>query len=215
MNKVSIEDDTNNKVSEHGQVMVSQSGDPNNKSKPTFKKYCSYCHKNNHGVSNCYQKQGDEEYQRYKNQRSRTPQQSFVQYFRSKPSNSQENRNENKNYYSSKDIEYRYKNILDLIKTTTPTTMTDTEITTDTEATVEIIHKILIVLVLDKDITIDLKAQTHLDPDMTIIIKEELHPDLHIDHLAEKTPILDIILDQDIDLVLNHRKLLQTIQLPV
>ena len=32
-------------------------------------------------------------YQRYQNQSSRTPQQSFVQYFRSKPSNSQENRN--------------------------------------------------------------------------------------------------------------------------
>ena len=39
------------------------------------------------------------------NQRSRTPQQSFVQYFRSKPSNSQENRGENKNDYSSKDYD--------------------------------------------------------------------------------------------------------------
>ena len=83
--------------------MVTQSGDPNNKSKPAYKKFCSYCHKNNHGISNCYQKQRDEEYQRYKNQRSRTPQQSFVQYFRSKPSHSQENRNENKNESSSRD----------------------------------------------------------------------------------------------------------------
>ena len=77
--------------------MVAQSGDPNNKSKPACKIYYSDCHKNNHGISNCYQKQRDEEYQRYKNQRSRTPQQSFVQYFRSKPSHSQEKRNENKN----------------------------------------------------------------------------------------------------------------------
>ena len=60
-NKVSIEDDTNNIESEHDHIMVTQSGDPN-------------------------QKQRDEEYQRYKNQRSRTPQQSLVQYFRSKPS---------------------------------------------------------------------------------------------------------------------------------
>ena len=74
--------------------MVTQSGDPNNKSKPAFKKYCSYCHKNNHGISNCYQKQRDDEYQKYTNQRSRTPQQSFVQYFRSKPNNSQETRND-------------------------------------------------------------------------------------------------------------------------
>ena len=77
--------------------MGTQSGTPNNKSKPAYKKYCSHCHKNNHGISNCYQKQRDDEYQNYKNQRSRTPQQSFVQYLRSIPENSQESRNENKN----------------------------------------------------------------------------------------------------------------------
>ena len=96
--------------------------------------------------------------------------------------------------------------VIDIIKTTTPTTMTDLEITTDTEATVEIIHKIIIDLVLDKDITIDLKAHTHLDPDMTIIIKEELHPDLHIDHHTKTTPIIYLILDQDTDLVLIHKE---------
>ena len=32
--KVSIEDDTINKESEHDHIMVTQSGDPNNKSKP-------------------------------------------------------------------------------------------------------------------------------------------------------------------------------------
>ena len=96
INKVSIEDDINNKESEHDHIMVTQSADSNKKSKPAYKKHCSYCHKNNHGISNCYQKQRDEEYQRYKNQISRTPQQSFVQYFHSKPSNSQENRNESK-----------------------------------------------------------------------------------------------------------------------
>ena len=83
--------------------------------------------------------------------------------------------------------------VIDIIKTTTPTIMTDIEITTDTEATVEIIHKITIDLILDKDITIDLKAHTHLEPNMTIIIKEELHPDLHIDHHTETTPIINII----------------------
>ena len=46
--------------------MVTQPGDTNNKSKPAYKKYCSYCHKNNHGVSHCYQKQRDEEYQKLK-----------------------------------------------------------------------------------------------------------------------------------------------------
>ena len=96
--------------------------------------------------------------------------------------------------------------VIDIIKTTSPTTMTYIEITTDTEATVEIIHKIIIDLILDKDITIDLKAHTHLDPDKTIIIKEELHPDLQIDHHTETTPIIDIILVQDIDVILNHKE---------
>ena len=43
---------------------------------------------------------------------------------------------------------------------------------------------------------------------MTIIIKEELHPDLHMEHHIETTPIIDIIHDQDIDLVLNHKETL-------
>ena len=96
--------------------------------------------------------------------------------------------------------------LIDIIKTTIPSVMTDIEIMTDTEATVEIIHKIFIDLILDKDITIDFKAHTNLDPVMTIIIKEELHPDLHIDHHTETTPVIDKILDQDLDLVLNHRE---------
>ena len=41
---------------------------------------------------------------------------------------------------------------------------------------------------------------------MTITIKEGLHPDLHIDHQTDTTPIIDLILDQDIDLVLNHKE---------
>ena len=98
------EDEANNKVLEHEEhIMVTQSGDPNYKSNQASKKLCSYCHKNNHSISNCYQKQRDDEYQRYENQRSKTPQQSFVQYFRSKPSTSQETRNENTNAYSSND----------------------------------------------------------------------------------------------------------------
>ena len=109
INKVLLEDDTNKREFEHeDHIMVTQSGDPNNKSKPAYKKFCSYCHKNNHGISNCYQKQRDDEYQKYKNQRSRTPQQSFVQYFRSKPNNPQETRNDNTNTYSSDNDRNKY-----------------------------------------------------------------------------------------------------------
>ena len=81
--------------------MVTQPGDPKNKSTSAYKEYCTYHHKNNHGVSNCYQKQRNEGYQKYRNPSPRTPQQSFEQYFRSKPSNSQDNRTDNKTDYSS------------------------------------------------------------------------------------------------------------------
>ena len=141
--------------------MVTQSGDPNNKSKPAYEKFSSYCHKNNHGFSNCYQKQRDEKIIGIKIR-------------------DQELLN-NPLYNTSvvnpvihKKIEMKIKTIIllkittiiEIVKTPTPTTATDIEITTDIEVTVEIIHKIIIVLILDKDITIGLKAHTHLDPDM-------------------------------------------------
>ena len=96
--------------------------------------------------------------------------------------------------------------VIDLVKTTIPITTTDIKIMTGTEATVEIIHKIFIDPILDRDITIDLQVHTHLDPDMIIIIKEELHLDLHIGLHIETILIIDTILDQDIDLVLKHKE---------
>ena len=112
-----------------------------------------------------------------------------------------------------KKIEMKIKMIV-LIKITThiikttPIKMIDLEITTDIEATVEIIRRIIIDLILDKETIKDVKARINLDLDMTIIIKEELHIDLLEDHHTETTPIIDIILDQDIDLVLNHKEVL-------
>ena len=96
--------------------------------------------------------------------------------------------------------------VIEKIKLTILTIMTDMEITTDTEPIVEDIHKINIDLILDKDTTIDLDVHTHLDLNMTIITKEELHPDLHIDHHRKTIPIIDIILDQGIGFVLTHRE---------
>ena len=98
--------------------------------------------------------------------------------------------------------------VINITKITTPIITTDIEIATDIEAIVEIIHKIFIDLFLDKGVTIDLQVHTHLDPDMTTITKKELHPDLHIDHHTETTLIVDIIHDQDIDHLLNHKETL-------
>ena len=87
------------------------------------------------------------------------------------------------------------------------TIMIDIEIMIDNEVTAEIIPKTIIDLILDKDTTIDLKVHIHPDLDMTTIIKEELHPDLHIDHHTETPLIINIILDQDINLVPNHKEI--------
>ena len=68
------------------QLMFTQPKDPNNKKKPAYKKYCSYCHRTNHSISACFKKQRDDEYKRDAHARSKSPRKSFVQYFRS-PSN--------------------------------------------------------------------------------------------------------------------------------
>ena len=51
-----------------------------------LKKYCSYCHRTNHSISACFKKQRDDEEKRDAYARSKSPQKSFLQYFRS-PSN--------------------------------------------------------------------------------------------------------------------------------
>ena len=129
------------------------------------------------------------------NQRSRTPQQSFVQYFRSKPNISQENRNDNTNPYSSDNDRNKHNQIIIMI---------DTEIMIDIVAIAENIRKTTTDLILDKDITIDLEA--HIDLDLIIFIKEELHLDVHIDLHIEITQITSITVAQDTDLVLNHKE---------
>ena len=200
INKVSIEDDTNNKDIEHDHIMVTQYGVPDNKSEPAYKKYCSYCHKNNHGISNCYQKQCDDEYQ----SKIKDPELLNNPLFNTFEAN----------LIIPEKIEMKIKMItlleitivLDTTKTTIYTKMTDIEVMTDIEATVEIINKTIIDLILDKDTTIDPKVRTHLDPDMTTITEEELHPDLHIEHHIETILLTVITLDQDIDLVPIHKK---------
>ena len=68
------------------QLMFTQPKEPNNKNKPAYKKYCSLCHRTNHSISACFKKQRDDEDKRDAYARSKSPQKSFVQYFRS-PSN--------------------------------------------------------------------------------------------------------------------------------
>ena len=57
--------------------------DPNNKSKPQFKKYCSFCHKNNHSVSTCFRRLN---LLKESKPQSRSPTPTFYQHFKT-PSN--------------------------------------------------------------------------------------------------------------------------------
>ena len=77
------------------QLTYTQPKDPNNKNKPAYKKYCSYCHRTNHSISACFKKQRDDEDKREAYARSKSPQKSFVQYFRS-PSNDRTKHYENR-----------------------------------------------------------------------------------------------------------------------
>ena len=72
--------------SQQDHLMFTQPRDPNTKSKPAYKKYCSYCHRTNHSLSACSNKQRDDEDKKDAYARSKSPQKSFVHYFRS-PSN--------------------------------------------------------------------------------------------------------------------------------
>ena len=199
INKVSLEDDTNKKVFEHeDQIMVTQSGDPNNKSKPAYRKYCSYCHKNNHSISNCYQKQRDDEYQKYINHRSGTPQQSFVQYFRSKPNNPQENRNDKTNPYSSDNDRNKYNQNYynDRYRNNDRYRSNSREYSQNNYRSNS----------RQRYYNRSRSPYRSRFDNYYQIIKEELHLDLHIDLHTEITQITDIILAQDTDLVLNHKE---------
>ena len=97
--------------------MFTQPKDTNNKNKPAYKKYCSYCHRTNHSISACFKKQRDDEDKRDAYARSKSPQKSFVQYFRS-PSNDRTKHYDNQyrsrstsrdNSYNKNYSQYRYR----------------------------------------------------------------------------------------------------------
>ena len=87
--------------------MFTQLKDRNNKNKPAYKKYCSYCHRTNHSISACLKKQRDDGEKRDAYARSKSPQKSFVQYFRS-PSNDRRKQYDNryKSRSTSRDNSY-------------------------------------------------------------------------------------------------------------
>ena len=152
------------------QLMFTQPKDPNNnKNKPAYKKYCSYCHRTNHSISACFKKQRDDEDKREAYARSKSPQKSFVQYFLS-PSNDR-----------TKHYDNRHRSR----KTSRDNSITKT------------IHKIDTVLHLEIDLVMTKVLLLHntLDHDMilTNVIPglTALHTDPHTDLLIDTTLSLD------------------------
>ena len=200
INKMSIDNDNNDKELEHDHIMFTQPGDPNNKSKSAYKNIVIIVIK----TITVFQI---------------VTKNNVMKNTKNIEIRDQELPN-NRSYNTSvvnpailKITELKIKLIIfpeimiivDIAKIFT--IMIDIGIMIDTEVTAEIIHKTIIDLILDKDTTIDLNVHIHPDLDMTTTIKEELHPDLHIDDHTETPLIIDIILDQDIDLVLNHKEI--------
>ena len=88
-----------------------QAVDPDNKSKPQFKNYCLFCHKNNHSVSTCFRRLN---MLKESKPQSRSPTPSFYQHFKTpsnKPQYSRYRSRSNSNPYrrSSRDTRYRFR----------------------------------------------------------------------------------------------------------
>ena len=86
-----------------------QAVDPNNESKTKFKKYCSFCHKNNHSVSTCFRRVN---MLNESKPQSRSPTPSFYQHFKTpsnKPQYSRYRSRSNSNPYRRSSRYTRYR----------------------------------------------------------------------------------------------------------
>ena len=179
------------------QVMFTQPRDPNNKTKPAYKKYCSYCHRSNHSISACFKKQRDDEDKRDTYARSKSPQKSFVQYFRSSS-------NDKTQRYDTRPTEYttRYrsrstsghdyqkqnrqrstsKTCYNYDRTTTPPHYTRSRYDNNTEILLHIVH--------------------HIDPPTNHLIDVIHVPVTNLDHTQEITTFHDtlLLIDHRLDL---------------
>ena len=142
-------------------LLFTQTRDPNNKHKPAYKKYCSHCRRTNRSISACFKKQRDDEDKRGTYARSKSPQKSFVQYFRSSSREKSFYRTNNKptgsydryrsrstlrhsktnrstssqnRYRSHSRDRYRYD------RTTTPPSLTDQDMASTDEIHVLVVH---------------------------------------------------------------------------
>ena len=153
------------------QLMYTQPKDPNNKNKPAYKKYCSYCHRTNHSISACFKKQRDDEDKREAYARSKSPQKSFVQYFRS-PSMTEQN-----TMIIDTEVEVLHETTL----ITKNIHKTDTVLHLEIETDFVMTKVLLLHTTPDQDI-----IHTNVILDLTVLLT-----DLPIDPHIDKTLVLD------------------------
>ena len=152
------------------QLMFTQPKDPNNKNKPAYKKYCSFCHSTNHSISACFNKQRDDEDKRDAYARSKSPQ--------------------NHLYNSSV--------LLLMIEQNTMIIDMEVEVPHVTSLTTRPNHKIDTLLHLEKDLAMTKVLLLHNTLDHEMILTNAihgftaLHTDLRIDLLIDTNVVLDI-----------------------
>ena len=178
--------------SQQEQFMFTQSRDPNNKKHLHIKNIVLFVIDKNNSISACFKKQRDDEYKRDAYARSKSPQKSFVQYFRS-PSNDRTKRHDIR-YRSRSPSRSKYNN-----RNTNSQRRYRSTSKTDSVMT----KKLLLHNTLDHDTTTTKDIHDHIalftdlltDPliDMTLVIDVD-----HV-HIQEITTIL-----QDTHRPINH-----------
>ena len=179
--------------------------DPNKKSKPQFKKYCSFCHKNNHSVSTCFRRLNL--FKESKPQ-SRSPTPTFYQHFKTPSNKSRYPRYRSRSHStssrkSSRDNRYdnRYHSLLIHVHIHA----------LDTTIKHPLVHIPLLIIVIDLDMTnITIKILTNhilLHEHIITLILLVAHLNI-IPVLVNVAPTLILLLLTDtpllIVLLLNH-----------
>ena len=151
------------------QLMFTQLKDPNNKNKPAYKKYCSYCHRTNHSIPAYFKKQRDDEDKRDAYAQSKFPQIHLYSTFV----------------------------LLPMIEQNTMIIDTEVRVQHETILTTKTIHKIDTVLHLEIDLVMTkvllLHYTQHHDMIITNVIPGliALHTDPRTDLLIDTTLALD------------------------
>ena len=179
------------------QLMFTQPKDPNNKNRPAYKKYCSYCHRTNHSISACL-----------KNDEMMKINEKHMLDL---------NLHKNRLYNTSV--------LLQTIEQNTMIIDTEVEEPKETTLTKKIIHKIDTVLHLEIDlVTIKvLLLHTTLDHDMIhtnvipgpTVLPTDLHTNPHIDTTlvldTDHAPIPETTNSQSIQIHTDHLQVQETL----